>query len=412
MKIIGKGYPLVIGLALLSAQYADAQFLGHLKDKLNQKVNEAVDKKIDKVTSGTASTGSSSSGGTVIAKSGGNTSLKTYSKYDFVAGDKIIAYDDFSQNEIGDFPGKWNTNASGEVMTVERKAGKWLNVSKEGYYIPLSVKTLPDNFTLEYDVVFLPAASYSGPNTAGFGFQLAHVDFKKDNFIYHTAYAQFLVSPYRGYFEYESYKPDGEKVLNNETQIAGLDRQHIQNYHVAVWRQKGRVRVYLNESKVCDLPTVLPSTESYNAVRFKTEQNNDGSNWLITNVKVASGAPDMRNKLISEGKLSTTGILFDVNAATINAASYGTLKQISQVLQENPDLKVKIVGHTDSDGDNAANLSLSQKRADAVKTTFSREFGIDASRMQSEGKGSTQPVSPNTTSEGKASNRRVEFIKL
>ncbi|WEK20689.1 MAG: OmpA family protein [Candidatus Pedobacter colombiensis] len=405
---------MAIGVGLLSAQYADAQFLGHLKDKINQKVNEAVDKKIDKVTSGTGNAGTSSTNGNAaVSKSGGtNASLKTYSKYDFVAGDKIITYDDFSQNEIGDFPGKWNTNASGEVMTVERKEGKWLNVSKEGLYIPLTVKTLPDNFTLEYDVVFLPAANYNGPNTAGFGFQLAHVDFKKDNFIYHTAYAEFLVSPYRGYFQYESYKPDGEKVLNNETKIAGLDRQHVQSYHVAVWRQKGRVRVYLNENKVCDLPTVLPSTESYNAIRFKTEQNNDGSNWLITNVKLASGAPDMRNKLISEGKLSTTGILFDVNAATINAASYGTLKQISQVLQENPDLKVKIVGHTDSDGDNASNLSLSQKRAEAVKTTFSKEFGIDASRMQTEGKGSSQPVSPNTTSEGKASNRRVEFIKL
>jgi outer membrane protein OmpA-like peptidoglycan-associated protein len=401
---------IILGAGLLFAQYSQAQFLGHLKDKINQKVNEAVDRKIDKVSSRKGSANSSSS--TAGTKNEGNVSLKTYSKYDFVPGEKIIAYDDFASDAIGDFPGKWNTNASGEVMSVERKTGKWLNVSKEGIYIPLAIKTLPDNFTLEYDVVFIPPAAAAGPNTAGFGFQLAHVDFKKDHFIYHTAYAQFLVSPYRGYFQYESYKPNGDKVLNNETQVTGLDRKHIQNYHVAVSRQKSRVRVYLNENKVCDLPAVLPGTENYNAIRFTTEQNNDGSNWLITNVKLASGTPDMRNKLLSEGKLSTTGILFDVNASAITAASYATLKQIAQVLQDNPDLKVKIVGHTDSDGDPAANLNLSQKRAEAVKAAFSKEFGIDASRMQADGKGASQPLSANTSSEGKASNRRVEFIKV
>ncbi len=397
----------LIWAILLSALYADAQFFGHLKDKIQQKVNDAVDQKIDKATSVKDKNGSRSP-----AKNDGTASLKTYSKFDFVPGEKIIAYDDFSQDAIGDFPAKWNTNASGEVMTVERKPGQWLNTSKEGLYIPAFIRTLPENFTLEYDLVFIPATTYSGPNTAGFGFQLAHVDFKKDNFVYHTAYAQFLVSPYRGYFQYESYKAIGDKVLASETQVAGLDRQHTQAYHVAVWRQKSRVRVYLNENKVCDLPMVLPVSESYNAIRFTTEQNNDGSNWLMTNVKLAAGAPDIRNKFISEGKFSTTGILFDSSSDHIKATSYGTLKQIASVLQENTVLNVKVVGHTDSDGDKTANISLSEKRAEAVRVALNKEFGIDVNRIQTEGKGAEQPVSPNTTSEGKASNRRVEFIKI
>lgn len=407
-KLIKLSTVLLSGVFLCSTQFGKAQILGHLKDKLQQKVNEQVDRKIDKATAAK----DKNSGSTMPGKSEGNGSLKTYSKYDFVAGDKILTYDDFSSVSIGDFPGKWNTNASGEVMTLDRKPGQWLNVSKEGLYIPLSVKTLPDNFTLEYDVLFIPPANAVGPNTAGSGFQLANVDFKKDNFVYRTAYAQFLISPYRGYFQFGSYRPLGDKVLENETQIQGLDRQHMQSYHVAVWRQKGRVRVYLNENKVCDLPTVLPGPENYNAIRFMTEQNNDGSNWLIGNVKLAAGTPDMRNKLVTEGKLSTTGILFDVNSANIKSTSYGTLKQIAQVLQENPTLKVKIVGHTDTDGDQVANLTLSQKRAEAVKAVFMKEFAIDDSRMQTEGKGASQPVSSNTSNEDKASNRRVEFIKL
>ena len=115
---------------------------------------------------------------------------------------------------------------------------------------------------------------------------------------------------------------------------------------------------------------------------------------------------------MTEGKFSTTGILFDVNSAIIKASSYGTLKDIAAVLKENTAVNVKIVGHTDSDGDNIVNLDLSKKRAEAVKSILSKEFGIDESRMQADGKGETQPVVTNTNAESKAQNRRVEFIKL
>lgn len=115
---------------------------------------------------------------------------------------------------------------------------------------------------------------------------------------------------------------------------------------------------------------------------------------------------------MTEGKFSTTGILFNVNSANIKAESYGTLKQISQVLQDNGAVKIMIVGHTDSDGEDTANLSLSRQRADAVKESLLKEFGIDEMRMQTDGKGESQPAVPNTSQEGKAQNRRVEFIKL
>jgi outer membrane protein OmpA-like peptidoglycan-associated protein len=132
---------------------------------------------------------------------------------------------------------------------------------------------------------------------------------------------------------------------------------------------------------------------------------------LFGNIRLAVGAPDTRNKLITEGKFSTTGILFAVNSAAVKPESYGTLKDIADVLKDDPALKVMIVGHTDGDGDAARNLTLSQKRADAVKDELVKEFGIDASRLQTDGKGSAQPVAPNTTATGKAQNRRVEFIK-
>jgi outer membrane protein OmpA-like peptidoglycan-associated protein len=104
--------------------------------------------------------------------------------------------------------------------------------------------------------------------------------------------------------------------------------------------------------------------------------------------------------------------LFETGSDKINPQSYGTLKEIAAVLKENSTLQVKIVGHTDSDGDNAANLTLSKKRAAAVKNTLVADFGIVAERMLTDGLGETKPVEPNSTAEGKANNRRVEFIKM
>jgi len=339
-------------------------------------------------------------------------SIKAYTRYDFIPGEKILGYDEFSQDAVGDFPEKWTTNASGEVVTVDQYPGKWLNVSKQGFFIPQFIKALPDNFTAEFDVLFLPMAERQGPNTSSLGFQIINNPGGRTNFEYGPDRAYFELDPYLGNVAIASYTKAGEKTLSNEFSFNGLNRNKLFTYHVAVWRQKTRLRVYLNETKVVDAPSLLVPDVKYNSFRFTSSLNNDGSTWLISNFKYASGLPDTRNKLITEGKFSTTGILFDVNAATIKPSSFGTLKDIAAVLKENAAVKVRIVGHTDSDGDNVANLDLSKRRAEAVKDMLTNEFGIDESRMETEGKGETQPAVPNATTEGKAQNRRVEFIRL
>lgn len=113
--------------------------------------------------------------------------------------------------------------------------------------------------------------------------------------------------------------------------------------------------------------------------------------YYISNVRLATGAPDTRNKIMTEGKWLTHGILFDVNSDRIKGESYGSFKEIADVLTENADLKVQIVGHTDSDGDDASNLDLSRRRAAAVKTALATQFGIDAGRLDTDGKGECQP---------------------
>jgi OOP family OmpA-OmpF porin len=173
--------------------------------------------------------------------------------------------------------------------------------------------------------------------------------------------------------------------------------------------QKRRVRIYHQNEKVLDMPTNIYPDVKFNRMRF--------SGWdrycapFITNLKITTASPDTRSKLITEGKLITYGITFDVNKADVKPESYGTLKSIADVLKENPSVNVKIIGHTDSDGDDAKNLDLSKRRAESVKNELINIFAIDASRLITEGEGENSPIAPNDTPANKALNRRVEFVK-
>mgnify|MGYP006365031897 FL=1 len=158
------------------------------------------------------------------------------------------------------------------------------------------------------------------------------------------------------------------------------------------------------------LPRVVPAGLVLDKFRFNSFES-EVPFFYFSNLRVAVGSPDMRSKLMTEGKLVTRGILFDVNSDKIKPESYGTLKEIAAVLTENASVKVKIVGHTDSDGSDVSNLDLSKRRSAAVKNTLTNDFGICADRMETDGKGETEPSDKNTTSEAKANNRRVEFIK-
>ena len=101
-----------------------------------------------------------------------------------------------------------------------------------------------------------------------------------------------------------------------------------------------------------------------------------------------------------------SGILFATNSSTLNASSQSTIKQIAQVLKNNPDVDVAIFGHTDSTGSDAINNPLSEKRAKAVESSLKSQ-GVTNIRTV-EGQGSTNPVADNSTAEGRKQNRRVE----
>ncbi len=344
---------------------------------------------------------------------------KYNSKFDFVSGEKVIGYDDFSTTSVGDFPLGWNTNSSAEIVTLDDSGQKWLFMSKDGYFQPDFVKDLPENFTLEFDAY----TRYRSNNILNYNFYIFPTQSPKKDLI--NAYLpdcfqfQWLACNTQASF---NITEKGEIVNENRNlSVTDLDCPSANNepckVKFSIWRQGTRLRIYINETKILDIPQAFDATQKYNAFKFGSKYMNFSSNdnpdeFMVSNLRYAVGAPDTRSKLIVDGKLVTRGILFNVNSDVIQASSYGTVKEIAEVLKQNPEVKVKIVGHTDSDGDADINLQLSQKRAEAVKNMLVSEFKIDASRMETEGKGEAEPSDPNTTPVGKANNRRVEFLKI
>ena len=119
------------------------------------------------------------------------------------------------------------------------------------------------------------------------------------------------------------------------------------------------------------------------------------------------GCPD---RLRVEGTLITTfePVQFRTNSDEILPESHAMLREVASIMESNPDMQIRVEGHTDSQGDDDSNMQLSQRRADSVRRFIAAE-GIQESRLESEGLGETRPVADNGTAEGRRKNRRVEF---
>lgn len=123
-------------------------------------------------------------------------------------------------------------------------------------------------------------------------------------------------------------------------------------------------------------------------------------------------ASDMQKVIEAKGHIDLYGINFDFNKAAIKPESRPVLDEIASYLRNNPDLKLRIVGHTDGVGGPDFNQQLSQERATAVVEELIRGYAIEAERLVGEGAGMMSPVAPNDTDEGRARNRRVELVAL
>lgn len=338
--------------------------------------------------------------------------LEVYSKFDFVPGDKVLFYDDFSQDFIGDFPSKWNTNGSGAVVKTNTIEGNWfeLKASHSTYYIP-DLKSLPEDYTIEFDILTqnLTRSTASAAKLRVFLSNADNLHGNSEHFIETSIpLYQYNAFPILSNNHFNGKRGSIKSKVNADIREAVLNQPHI-----AIAVTKNRFRLWVNETKYLDIPRMVEELNVLKHLKFNVIGLVDGKERIfISNLRVADGGEDLRRKLLSEGRISTNGILFNSGSANIKPHSLGIVLQISQVLLQDENMKLNIIGHTDADGNSETNLKLSKDRAEAVKSALVNLYNIPANRLETDGKGASIPVADNTTADGKAQNRRVEFIKL
>lgn len=306
--------------------------------------------------------------------------LKAWSKYDFVAGDKIIFEDILMNEKHGEFPSKWNLKYGNAEIAKLGEDNVIAFVKNKTEISPLmkTANYLPEIFTIEFDIYI-----YNKYNEA---YQLnlknqKQIDIRTNR-----------VS--MGNFEGE---PDaGSKGTGW--------------HHIALSFNQRALKVYFDQTRVLNIPNLekKPTEMSISALSHGSAK---GDPAMIRNIRIAEGGVELYDRLMTDGKIVTRGILFDVGKATLKPESMGVINEIGSLMKKHPDVKFSVEGHTDSDGDEAFNQQLSEARAASVKNALV-ELGINASRLETKGFGENKPVSDNTTPEGKANNRRVEFVKI
>lgn len=326
-------------------------------------------------------------------------SLK-WAKYDFIPGDQVIFEDLQVNEENGEFPSRWDLAGSGSVENAAFDESGVIYFKEASSCIIPFIKNpdkdyLPEIFTLEFDAWF-------------------ELD----------EYCSYLLSFY-------DQKNQSESTIDLDPMVIGpngvalhgkgegfypgqSDDEITKSFwrHIAVSFNIRALKVYLDDARVVNIPNLGANPEGITiCCDGMNTAGVEGKNRFIKNIRLAKGGVKLYDKLLQDGKIVTNGIRFDLSKATIKPESMGVINSIVQLMKEHPELKFSVEGHTDSDGDDTSNQSLSEQRAKAVSGQLIKS-GIDAGRLSSKGWGESKPLDTNATPEGKANNRRVEFVKI
>jgi outer membrane protein OmpA-like peptidoglycan-associated protein len=269
---------------------------------------------------------------------------------------------------------------------------------------------LPENYAFEFDLV-TENLDYKGLSGSNFGLIFSNEStLNKPKNGGKFGFSLWKGSDICNQINVQNWGKNNGKIDNNIPFKMQEKLNTITHFTVVV--NKTRLRVFIDNEKAIDLPSFL-SNNFGNYIQFYLKGTDPKQNHIvaISNVKITEEGDDIRSKIL-KGGFSTNQILFDSGSDKLKKESFEVLQKIGKVLQEDPALRINIIGHTDSDGDEAKNMTLSKARALAVMNYFINDMGIDKKRLQSQGKGENEPIAPNTSADGKAQNRRVEFKSM
>lgn len=310
---------------------------------------------------------------------------------EFLPGERTIFYDDFTDMMAGAAPSRFRVRGAAPELSVSGPL-RQLTFTRGGTLIP-NLTALSVNFTYETEVqLVVPGGNaiawlvlFSGGREA--------------------AAWRLQVRP---------NVADVSVAQKLPTYVGELGRAQVrldlaQPVRLAMWLQDGRLRLFVNGEKHVDVNQVnLPAIDR---VEIRTDLNGNGLSAGYRWVRFAESAPDFSAMIAATGRYVSHAIRFDTDSDQMRPESGPAIQLVAAGLQANPDLRLLIEGHTDAVGDSAHNLDLSRRRAEAVKTVLTAQFGVDAARLTTAGVGSARPIEPNNTPQGRAQNRRVEFVR-
>ena len=334
-----------------------------------------------------------------------------WSRFDFIPGDEIIFEDNLVNEQNGEFPSKWDLvdgvieiATFGEEKVIMFRRG---NINSTGGIVPLLKNSdkeyLPDEFTIEFDAYF---------DEPGRVYRLLFYDGKNQQNLNRTINpgSNNRSDRIRIYQNSVAYGSSERSYYPGYTSGAGESRMSKPGWRrVSVSFNKRALKVYLDDARLINIPNI-----SFKPIGITLAYHNTSGRdhaGYIKNIRIAKGAVPLYDKFLTDGKIVTTGIRFDVNKASLRPESIATINEIVKLMQDNPSLNFSVEGHTDSDGNENLNQTLSEERAKTVMNEMIK-MGISANRLKSIGHGQSKPVTTNDTSEGKAQNRRVEFVKF
>ena len=341
-------------------------------------------------------------------------------KSDFKRGANVFFEDNLGGERMGEFPSKWDLLDGSEVEVVNIKGAKAIRMEASRIQPLMKEKEyLPEEFTIEFDVLAQPAEEGSGWDGTLDLFMDGDDGRRVFDIRMSPEYHPYYGGEYSGIgWGWGAENPNGNK-MEGEPGRQAINRYLKKNEwnHIAISFNKRAFKMYLNYQRIVNIPNMIQPRS------WAMDGSSDSDKGIfVTNIVMAKGAVDLyeRNttdyasaveKAIAEtGKFVTNNILFETGKATLKPESMDEIRKVADYMKKNPSARFEVQGHTDNQGSDKVNDPLSQQRAEAVVKALEGE-GVDPFNLRPVGKGSHEPVADNKTEEGRAKNRRVEFIK-
>lgn len=349
----------------------------------------------------------------------GQVSEKAYARFDFIPGEKVLFEDNFLNETPDEIPSYWEVTG-GRVETSLINGEKVMGFLDENGNANLRLKNntvLGSRTTFEFEYLWRNnKTSWIDAYNAGvFSGERIFINFASPDDRYNLGdelgdlYNTVTIS-YKGEIEFGSFSGNyntGKLMPETRDMFEDLCDKWVR---VSISVTENSLKIYLNAQRVLNAPIKKGKLRNFHIEGDGVSIEENGSQLFIRQVRLAEGGADPYKTLSVDGKIIARGINFESGKSTLKPESMGAINNMVQLMNTHPEIKFEISGHTDSDGNDALNLKLSADRADTVKNKLV-SLGITADRLTTKGYGESKPISDNTTPEGKANNRRVEFLK-